>query len=338
MFGQEQRLHLKSFGKKTNSSLALAIINTLRYFQQFNFPLTKNELYWRLPIKVSKFQLDNQLQQLLAEKKIIQQQPYFTLAKASNSFAKRFKRKTITQQKELEAVVFLNFAKKLPFIRGVAFTGSMASYNADARADLDFLIITAKNRLWLSRFLVLLFAIYHQRRPKLHQLVSNQWDFNLWLEANSLAMPDNRQSLYEAYELLQLRWLVDKDNLATGILQANRWLQKILPNCQLPKNKQLIDQHYLIDRRQLPNQHRLLSQHSPLNHYQRQKKDWFSVHFLLCLLAKLGDLFFTILNSLLYFLQKNYRGIFHFKHGIGKKQAFFHLGSSKRKYLRVASA
>ncbi len=211
------------------------ILTTLKYFDQFNFPLSFNELWIRLPFKINQKKLQLILKKLIEQKQIIGQKNYYCLAKRKKVFNIRFQRKKITLQKEQQAAKFLNFVKKIPFIIGVAYTGSMAAYNADKKADLDFLIVTQRNRLWLARFLVLIFASLQHRRPKLGKKITNQWDFNLWLEEDNLEMPADRQTLYEVYELLQVRWLVDKANLANLILQQNNWLKKFVPNLKLLK-------------------------------------------------------------------------------------------------------
>lgn len=290
-----------------------AILTTLKYFDQFNFPLSFNELRIRLPFKISKKKLQLVLKKLIEQKKIIRQKNCYCLAGREKVFNIRFQRKKITLQKEQEAVKILNFVQKLPFIVGVAYTGSMAACNADKKADLDFLIVTKRNRLWLARFLVLIFASLQHRRPKLGKKITNQWDFNLWLEEGNLEIPVCRQSLYEVYELLQVRWLIDKANLANLILQKNVWLKKFVPNLVLPKICSL--------------------KHSQIAALFRMSLCSILYHVVRFWLATLQNIIFSFFNSLLYFLQKIYRSLFYFSDGIKYRQAFFHLAESKQNFL-----
>lgn len=219
----------KSFGYQQ------AVLKTLRYFSQFDYPLDFQQLWWRLPIKISSTQLKQILVQLQKKKKIICQNNWYCLVKQKQLIKIRQHRQIISKAKKQQAQDFLKFAQNFSLIKAVAITGSLAADNATEQDDLDFLVLTQKNCLWLVRAVVLLYSCLKKRRPQPGININNAWDFNLWLAEDQLTMTTDRQSVYEAYEILQIDWLLDKAQIKTQLWQKNFWLKKFLPNYAAPK-------------------------------------------------------------------------------------------------------
>jgi hypothetical protein len=109
---------------------------------------------------------------------------------------------------------------RLPFVRLVAVSGSLAANNPDPRADLDYLIVTAPGRLWLVRAMTIL--IVRAARLRGVQLCPN---YLLTTRALALA----RRELYTAHELLQIAPLAG-DATYRRMLADNRWAAEWLPN------------------------------------------------------------------------------------------------------------
>jgi len=80
----------------------------------------------------------------------------YLLTNNTQSIASRFEREKISQAKLESATSFANLLKRLvPFIRTIAVTGSVAYGSADKWDDVDLFIVTERNRLWISTFLML---------------------------------------------------------------------------------------------------------------------------------------------------------------------------------------
>lgn len=114
----------------------------------------------------------------------------------------RVERRTqsMVKWRRLRRIVF--WLQAVPFLRGVAGTGSLAFENAKQASDLDVLIIASEDRVWMVRFLLtVLLDLFHLRRrptgPTKHRVCLNHY-----LAADALVLP--YRSLYTAMEYARL--------------------------------------------------------------------------------------------------------------------------------------
>lgn len=216
--------------------LQTAILLTLAYSAQFEYPLTTRELYIRL-IRIgedkrltSKQTFVEALVELVVQGFVRYDDEYWALSGQETLSQTRTERALATQEKFIELKPLLRFMNWLPGVAGVAITGSAAVQNASAEADVDFLIVTEKNRLWLIRPLVVFFAYLYGKRRTWAREEKNSWCFNLWLERDSLAQPTQTHSLYVAYEVCQAQWLISNQNCKESFYYRNAWAASYLPN------------------------------------------------------------------------------------------------------------
>jgi len=142
----------------------------------------------------------------------------------------RLHRQQISDQKIKQLWPVVLVARMLPWIAGLAITGSVAVGNATKDDDVDVMVITENNRLWLVRPIIILFSFLLGRRRSWNREEPNSWCFNLWLERGSMQMPLTSRSIYTAYEVCQARWLISKDNVKHEFFITNRWVWNYLPN------------------------------------------------------------------------------------------------------------
>ena len=213
--------------------IAKRILLTLAYTEQFNFPLNKKELYSRLLVShfVSLQTFNNSINFLKDKKLIKYSNGYFFISglstKQMNSLVEtRKKRAMFATKKWQELTEFINFAKHIPFITGIAVTGSLAVNNTIKEDDIDFMIVTSPNRLWITRLIVTLYATTKGKRRSFAKEEINSWCFNLWIEETDLQLPKNSRSVYEAYEVIQAVWIVSKNNVASRFRSLNHWTKK----------------------------------------------------------------------------------------------------------------
>ncbi len=109
---------------------------------------------------------------------------------------------------------------KLPFVRMVAVTGSLAMSNTDEGKDIDYMIVTEPGRLWLCRALSILIA----RFAKLEKVSLCP---NYLVTTNALEFKE--RSLYVAHELAQMIPLSGTE-IYQEIRQRNHWTVDYLPN------------------------------------------------------------------------------------------------------------
>ncbi|MEK7622975.1 MAG: adenylyltransferase/cytidyltransferase family protein [Patescibacteria group bacterium] len=117
----------------------------------------------------------------------------------------------------------------IPWVKLVAVTGALSMNNADKNDDLDLMIITAKNRLWLTRFFLTILLFFHLRGGRTDSSkVADKLCLNLWLDETSLKIKS--QNLYTAHEICQAKPLFVRDNLYQRFLASNKWVARFLPN------------------------------------------------------------------------------------------------------------
>lgn len=195
-----------------------AVEKTLAYGSFFNFPLSPSEVhYWLISSHpVSKEALKKYLPTLKPKEILL--------------------RKNLlnnTKTKERIVLKFIKLASFIPGIRLIGLTGSVAAYNSRKNDDLDLIIITAAHTLWLVRpLLLLLLSIkFNRRHPGDNpSQINNAFCPNLWLDTLSLSVPNNRQNIYTAHEVLLVRPMLDRGQTFKLFIQSNAWTKQYLAN------------------------------------------------------------------------------------------------------------
>jgi predicted nucleotidyltransferase len=188
---------------------------TLAYFDKYDFPLTKEELvYWQSvddDNKNVKYQSHSKFYFLSGRQKIV---------------ALRKKREKISQDKWAIAKQVGDTLKKFKFIQAVFVTGSLAMNNTKLDDDIDLMVVTSPDVLWIVRFFVNFYLRTVRRYPG-QQLAKNAICINLWLDISNLEI--SPQSLYVAHEIMQAKVLWDRNNVSNMFLGSNVWVKNYLP-------------------------------------------------------------------------------------------------------------
>jgi hypothetical protein len=194
------------------------ISETLTYFDKYDYPLTIEELvYWQ-----SSGEIENK-KNITIEKS----NKYFHLQGRKEITKTRTNREKISRQKWQIAREVGEKLKMFATIQAVFVTGSLAMNNAKQEDDIDVMLITSANTLWITRFFVNLYFQSQRRLPNQSQ-VANKLCPNLWLDANNLTI--NKQNLYTAHEVMQAKVLWEKNHIHSKFLTSNFWIKEYLPN------------------------------------------------------------------------------------------------------------
>ncbi len=203
-----------------------AILKTLAYADIFDYPLKEKE--------IQKFLIAGPKRGKLSLKKIAQiseKESFFFLKDREKNVALRKRRTQWSREKKKIAQKAGQWLKLIPLIKMVALTGALAMGNADKEDDIDLLIITAKNRLWLTRLLtVFLVELVTQRRRPKDKQTKDKICLNMFLDESHLKMPKKEQDLFTAHEVCQLKPLWDRNKTYHKFVQKNQWLKQFLPN------------------------------------------------------------------------------------------------------------
>ena len=131
----------------------------------------------------------------------------------------RAEREARSRQMLRELARPLDLLTRMPFVRLVALSGSLAHLNADQDADLDVFVITAPSRVWTVTVSTLLLAHVFGWRERLclNYVISER---ALWIAP---------ADLFSANQIVHLR-PVTGDETYLRFLEANRFVERFYPN------------------------------------------------------------------------------------------------------------
>lgn len=227
------------------NKISQAILKTLAYADIFDFPLTIPEIgkYILSERKVDYKALCEHLQKLEKGKLVNRDGKYFFLKGRQKTIILRWDRGQWTGQKMKIANQAARWLKLMPTIKMVAITGALAMGNSAEDDDIDLLIVSSHNHLWLTRLLTIpMVELMGKRRKPLDVDVENKICLNMFVDESSLEIPRNEQNLYSAHEVVQMKPLWEKDQTYRKFLWQNQWIEKYLPNAinfQKPKTKEI---------------------------------------------------------------------------------------------------
>lgn len=209
-----------------------SILKTLIYANIFAYPLKGYEVYkWLLGKETTLLKVEKKLNELVAKKKIQKSKGYFFLKKYQGLVEKRLRREKFSRNLFIKAIIFAYLLKIIPWIKLVGISGGLALKDASKSDDIDFLIITQENRLYLSRLfvLVLLELLGARRRAGMSEKdARGKVCINTFLDENFLEQKN--KDLYTAHEILQMRLCWQRHGIYSKYLVDNEWVFKLLPN------------------------------------------------------------------------------------------------------------
>jgi len=204
------------------------ILSTLAYFDLFDYPLSKPEIYKFLQRKISHQEFEDTLGCLLEEMKVFRLGDFFSLHHDPALSARRKKGNDYARQLLVKAERYGAIISKFPFVEGVAISGSLSKNFASDDADIDYFIITKRNRLWLARSFLHLYKKLSYLSGKQHFLC-----MNYFVDEESLTIRE--KNIYTATELVTLMPLAGNSSFER-LFQANTWTSLFLPNSHLRIN------------------------------------------------------------------------------------------------------
>ena len=113
------------------------------------------------------------------------------------------------------------FLKQIPFVRAVFITGSLSKNVASLSSNVDFMIVTAPNRLWIPKMI-----LTAMRRIFLFNTIK-YFCFNLFVTENGLLFSE--KNIFNAVEIATTRVLWN-ETAYQQFQSVNSWTQVYLPN------------------------------------------------------------------------------------------------------------
>lgn len=206
------------------------LMNPLRQGGSASF-LSRRSSGGEIKQKASLNEVEKSLKRLLKKGVVLQKNEYFFLSGRQKIVKQRLGKEKVAKSFLRKAYLVSQLFKAIPFIKLVGISGGLSRDNVRKTDDIDIFLITAKNRIWISRFLALiLLEIFGNRRkysdsPK---MAAGKLCINLLLEEDRLDQ-ENR-NIYTAYEVLQMKVLWQRDEVYSKFLSDNDWVLNYLPN------------------------------------------------------------------------------------------------------------
>lgn len=210
---------------KVDNHIALTqhVLRTLLYYDIFNYPLKACEVFQFLGVNsITQHDVEQTLDDLTSEAKISRFGEYYSVQQRAELVDRRKKGNAYADTLLPLAIKRANFIAGFPFVRAVMASGSLSKNYMDEHSDLDFFIVTAPGRLWISRTLLVLYKRLFLRNSHKYFCV------NYFIDTEHLEIEE--KNLFTATELATVLPLYGAEYYLK-LQEVNRpWLRKYFPN------------------------------------------------------------------------------------------------------------
>ena len=233
------------------SRLERAIVETVAYFDVFDYPLTLIEVWkWlynnnfefqnsnfeinsKFKIQNSKLSdiinvLDNGSLNNIIETK----NGFYFLTGRQEIIRTRLERYRFAEPKYKIALQAIRCLCYLAFVEMIAVCNNLGYNNTPLKGDVDIFVVTKKGRLWWTRLLVtLVVSLLGIRRHG--QKITNRVCLSFYLADNYLDLSEiilKPQDPYFVYWLATLAPVYDRRGIYQKFLETNEWFRNSLPN------------------------------------------------------------------------------------------------------------
>ncbi len=199
------------------------ITRILLYYGIFDHPLTIGELFSLFPKNsMTRLEFKEYLKKAEAAHAVTTTGGYITLPSNTKDVGLLRRRRELLAKRRMRIAIFMSrVIKRFPFVRGVFLSGDLSKGVAHPDSDIDYVVVTAPNRLWISRMLLVAFK-------KIFLLNSKKYFcLNYYVACNSLRLDDH--NYFTATEIAHLKPLY---GLGTFIsyMNTNAWIKDYFPN------------------------------------------------------------------------------------------------------------
>ncbi len=229
------------------SFLEMALLSTLIYFDQFDYPLTSIELkkwiYWPgflssgTPLDL--LDIETTLQKSAQLSSVIETSSGFWFLRGrSDLIFTRGKRYREAQKKYRRLRRVLFWTRAVPFIRAVFVTNTLSYNNTRKESDIDLFMITAKDKMWSARFFMVSFLKLCGIRPRrdgYHQdaVCANFWVAESHLGVAEVAWRNRRGEIVDVHLAHLFGCMVpvwDDKNMLKKFFAENHWIDTFFGN------------------------------------------------------------------------------------------------------------
>ncbi len=219
------------------------ILLTIKYFDMFEYPLKKEELWqWLFNyeyIKTLKHgkrreEFEEELRRLVEDGKINKQDGYYFLAGREEIIKIRQARYRVALKKLRKAQRIGKLLAWVPGVRMIAVVSNLGYLNAEEGADIDLFIVSRHSKIWSVRFWCVVLMKLLRQRPTTKTIKNKIClsyfvdEDNLNLKPTAVGEPD----VHLVYLLAQYLLIYDQGGYWQKYIQQNKWINEYLPNFQ----------------------------------------------------------------------------------------------------------
>ena len=218
-----------------------AVLKTLSYRAIFNYPLSFHQLQNYLLTKkpISRQDLAGVLPELEVRGRVVQSDGRYHLKKIEPVSWRGGSESSMALIQKAQKIS--KTLVRLPWIKFIGVTGSVAAFNAAEQDDIDVLIIAEKKRLWITRgFVFLILKILGELRKD--SAPNQRICPNILLDETSLPWSRKNRNVYVAHEIVMLYPIFDRDETYLKFLQANSWVLRFFGNLKFSKPVESVSQ------------------------------------------------------------------------------------------------
>ena len=223
-----------------------AIEKTLLYSDLFDYPLKKEEI-WRYLISSNKTS-KNLLDKLIKENSSIHRLgKYYFINKRREIVSIRTKREKLSREKIIYARKLVKKLSIVPTVMLIGISGSLSVNNSEKDDDIDLFIISSKNSVWTTRFILILFLLMggkYRRRNDIQ--IAGKFCLNMIMDETVLELPKKRHDLYTAHEVSQMLPVFSRNNTYDHFLEANKWVLGFMTNSLSARSKYVEEKDSLV--------------------------------------------------------------------------------------------
>lgn len=218
-----------------------SILAAITYFDLFDYPLTSTEVWkylWKQEKVPTLFAVIAELEKMEKDGRVVSGNGFYFLPGREALIKTRNLRHVIAYRKWRRALRVVCVLRWFPFIRMIAVANTLAYDNADEGSDIDLFIVTARGRVWTTRFFVVLFLQIFRLRPntktRRDKICACFFIDEDHLDISHLALP-GEPDVYLHYWIAML-WPVYDPSTSSGhtlyekFFDANKWVRKNVPN------------------------------------------------------------------------------------------------------------
>lgn len=219
-----------------NLELTAAVIRVLLYFDIFNHPLSKNEIRELIQVELKdESELAEVLVELNDQQKIFFHEGYYSVSPSVFNLRRRIAGERYAKTMVDRMKKFSSLIASFPFVKAVTISGSLSKNFMDENSDIDYFIITSRNRLWLTRTLLVLYKKIFLLNSKKNFCV------NYFVSEDQLSIPD--RNIFTATEV---SYLIPVYNYSEylNFMEGNKWSRTFYPNFPLRNDFYLVEEKF----------------------------------------------------------------------------------------------